>query len=256
MIDFAVEKMEEALSAQFAGIDAELACLFEVPWYNSGRPVRENRLLKYLTDALAQGRQSQSIMAAIGEPEEELRSITDRLLEPRAGSLRAKLEELRTFAVSRLTKIRELLAHPEDVEKAHEAIAERVGRLTLEATNENGKRTYLAHGKVDFFGEEDLAHSSGAGCPACTTRYMEFQISLAACGLRARCVCLVFYLGPRKFKKPRREMVCGGASLARKGDQRRCAIAGPYAIFKDEEELKPYVWLWNGSRELAAAAAN
>jgi hypothetical protein len=66
---------------------------------------------------------------------------------------------------SRLTKIRELLAHPEDVEKAHEAIAERVGQLTLEATNENGKRTYLAHGKVDFFGGEDLAHSGGAGGP-------------------------------------------------------------------------------------------
>jgi len=71
---------------------------------------------------------------------------------------------------SRLTKIRELLAHPEDVEKAHEAIAERVGKLKLEATNENGKRMYLAHGKVDFFGEEDLAHSGGAGGPAWTER--------------------------------------------------------------------------------------
>ena len=37
------------------------------------------------------------------------------------------------------------------------------GQLTLEPTNENGKRTYLAHGNVDFFGGEDLAHSDGAG---------------------------------------------------------------------------------------------
>jgi hypothetical protein len=102
-------------------------------------------------------------MAVIDEREEELRSITDRLLEPRPGSLRAKLDELRTFAVSRLTKTWELLAHAEDVEKAREAIAERVGQLTLEAANENGKQTYLAHGKVDFFGEEDLAHSGRAG---------------------------------------------------------------------------------------------
>lgn len=112
-----------------------------------------------MTDALAQGRQSQSIMAAIGEREEELRSIADKPLEPRPGSLRAKLEELRTFAVSRLTKIRELLAHPENVEKVHEAIAERVGQLTLEAINENGKRTYFPHGKVDFFGEAGLHRS-------------------------------------------------------------------------------------------------
>jgi len=77
-------------------------------------------------------------MNAIGEREKELRFITDKLLEPAPGSLRAKLEELREFAVSRLSKIRELLARPENVQ---EALAERIGRLTPEATNENGKRT-------------------------------------------------------------------------------------------------------------------
>ncbi len=29
--------------------------------------------------------------------------------------------------------------------------------------NENGKKTYLAHGKVDFFGEVELAHSGCRG---------------------------------------------------------------------------------------------
>src|SRR5205807_10458412 len=96
---------------------------------------------------------SQSIMKAIGDREKELRVITDKVLEPAPGSLRAKLEELREFAVSRLSKIRELLARPENIQEAHEALAERIGQLTLEASNENGKKTYLAHGKVDFFGE-------------------------------------------------------------------------------------------------------
>jgi hypothetical protein len=117
--------------------------------------------LKRLTDSIAQGQQSQSIMNAIGEREKELRAITDKLLEPAPGSLRAKLEELREFAVSRLSKIRELLARPENIQEAHEALAERVGQLTLEATNENGKTTYLAHGKVDVFGEEEWVHSDG-----------------------------------------------------------------------------------------------
>jgi hypothetical protein len=112
--------------------------------------------------------------------EKELRVITDKLLEPAPGSLRAKLEELREFAVSRLSKVRELLARPENIQEAHEALAERVGQLTLEATNNNGKRTYLAHGKVDFFGEEELAHSDGAGGPVCTTRATDFSFSLAA----------------------------------------------------------------------------
>jgi hypothetical protein len=65
--------------------------------------------LRQLTDSIAQGQQSQSIMNAIGEWE-KVRVITDRLLEPAPGSLRAKLEELEKFAVSRLSKIRELLA--------------------------------------------------------------------------------------------------------------------------------------------------
>jgi hypothetical protein len=58
--------------------------------------------------------------------------------------------------VPRLSKIRELLARPENIQEAHETLAQRVGQLTLEGVNENGKKTYLAHGKVDSFGEEDL----------------------------------------------------------------------------------------------------
>jgi site-specific DNA recombinase len=156
VIDYAVEKMQETLGAEFAGIDAELARL-------RARKAQLQAELKGLVDAIAAGVSPQSVSAGITERENELRAITDRLLEPGPGSLRTKLDDLRTFAVSRLAKIRELLAHPESVEAAHEALAESVGKLTLEATTENGKRTYLAHGKVDFFGEVEMAHSGGAG---------------------------------------------------------------------------------------------
>jgi hypothetical protein len=67
------------------------------------------------------------------------------------------------------------------VSEAHEALAESVGQLTLEATNENGKKTYLAHGKVDFFGEEELAHSDGAGAwPVHCSPRTQFKIDVAA----------------------------------------------------------------------------
>src|SRR5438094_631549 len=111
-------------SGRLAGLDAELARMRH-------RKQELDLELKRLTDSIAQGQQSQSIMNAIGEREKELRAITDKLLEPAPGSLRAKLEELREFAVSRLTKIRELLARPENIQEAHEALAERVGQLTL-----------------------------------------------------------------------------------------------------------------------------
>jgi hypothetical protein len=147
VVDYAVAKMEEALSAQYAGLDAELARMRQ-------RKQELDLELKRLTDSIAQGQQSQSIIKAIGEREKELRVITDKptispelYLEPAPGSLRAKLEELREFAVSRLSRIRELLARPENVQEAHEALAERVGQLTLEATNENGKRRILLMAK-------------------------------------------------------------------------------------------------------------
>jgi len=71
-----------------------------------------------LIQAIADGQGSQSLTAAIGERERELRSITDKLLEPRPGSLRFTLDELRTFAVARLTDIRKLIAHPENIDQA------------------------------------------------------------------------------------------------------------------------------------------
>jgi hypothetical protein len=73
------------------------------------------------------------------------------------------LDELRTFAVSRLTDIRKLIAHPESIDQARAALAEQFGSFTLEPISRDGKATYLAHGKVDFFGDEAMARTGGAG---------------------------------------------------------------------------------------------
>jgi hypothetical protein len=53
---------------------------------------------------------------AISAREQELRMITDRLLEPGSASLSPQLEELKAFAVSRLTNLRKLISHPESVD--------------------------------------------------------------------------------------------------------------------------------------------
>jgi hypothetical protein len=66
-----------------------------------------------LVKAVASGQGPPSVMAAIAERDQELRRITDRLLEPRPGSVRAQIEQLRTFAVSRIADLRKLLAHPD-----------------------------------------------------------------------------------------------------------------------------------------------
>ena len=70
-------------------------------------------------------------MTGIAAREQELRAITDKLLEPRPGTMRAQLDELPTFTVSRLTELLKLPAHPESVNEAHSLLTAQVGRITL-----------------------------------------------------------------------------------------------------------------------------
>jgi hypothetical protein len=136
--------------------------------------------LARLVQAIADGQPSQSLTAAIPARERELRGITDRLLEPEPESLSAKLDVLRTLAVSRLTNLRKLISHPESVDQARAALAEHFGKFTLEPVRGRGEQSYLTHGEADFFGEEAMARTGGAGGPDRTTRAHAFSLSLAA----------------------------------------------------------------------------
>ena len=156
VIDYAVARMEEALRKGHEKLNAELERMRQ-------RKLQLEAELARLVNAIADGQPSQIFMTAIGERERELQAITNRLLEPGPGTLRATLDELRTFAVSRLTKIRELISHPESIDLARAVLAEHFGTFTLEPTIQDGEPVYLAHGKVDFFGEEVMARTGGAG---------------------------------------------------------------------------------------------
>jgi len=83
--------------------------------------------LARLVNAIAEGQPSQSF-TAIAERQRELQTITNKLLEPVPGSLRATLDELRNFAISRLAKIRELISHPESVDFARAVLQNTSGR--------------------------------------------------------------------------------------------------------------------------------
>jgi hypothetical protein len=89
-------------------------------------------------------------------------------IEPGHGSLQEKLDDLRTFAVSRLTRFRELLANPAAIHEARALLAEQIGNFTLERVQENGKISFKANGNIDFFGEEALTRVNGAGGQSCT----------------------------------------------------------------------------------------
>lgn len=85
------------------------------------------------------------------------------VIEPGPESLQEKLDELRTFAVSRLTRLRELLANPTAVHEARALLAEQIGKFILERVSDDGKVSFTANAGIDFFGEEALTRVGGAG---------------------------------------------------------------------------------------------
>ena len=158
---------EEFIDYVIAGLQEELQ---QRHWeFESGlKALRDEKQrieleLKRLVQMIAVGNGSPTIMAAITEREARVREIVNQLIGPGSESLQENLDELRTFAVSRLTCLRELLANPNAIHEARALLAEQVGKFTLQRAEENGAISLKANGDIDFFGEEALTRVGGAG---------------------------------------------------------------------------------------------
>ena len=165
---------EQFIDYVICGLQEELRQRHEA--FESGlKALRDERQrieaeLRRLVESIAVGNGSPTVMAAIAEREARLREIMNQVIEPGPGLLQEKLEELRTFAVSRLTRLRELLTNPGAIHEARALLAEQIGKFTLERVEENGKVSFKANGNIDFFGEEAFTRVGGAGGPAWTER--------------------------------------------------------------------------------------
>jgi hypothetical protein len=173
-IDYAICGLQEELRQRHDSFESGLKALRE-------EKHRIESELKRLVETIAVGSGSPTVMAAITEREARIREITNQVIEPGKGSLEEKLDELRTFAVARLTSLRELLANPAAVHEARALLAEQIGKFTLEQVAEGGKIRFKASGQIDFFGEEALTRVGGAGGPVCTILPLAmFFVDLAA----------------------------------------------------------------------------
>jgi site-specific DNA recombinase len=162
-IDYVICGLQEELRQRYDSFESGLKALRE-------EKHRIESELKRLVETIAVGNGSPTVMTAITEREARIRDITNQVIEPGKGSLEEKLDELRTFAVARLTSLRELLANPAAVHEARALLAEQIGKFTLEQVGEGGKISFNASGQIDFFGEEALTRVGGAGGPAGTER--------------------------------------------------------------------------------------
>jgi hypothetical protein len=166
------------------GLQEELEQRHEVP--NSERKaLREEKHrieseLARLVESIATGKASTTVMSAIAQRESRIAAITNKIIEPGPDSLQEKLDELRTLPGSRLTQLRGLLTNPSTIHEARALLAKQIGKFTLERIHEDGKFSFKADGQIDFFGEEAMARTGGAGGPGGTERYTPFTLRVVA----------------------------------------------------------------------------
>lgn len=72
--------------------------------------------------------------------------------------------------MERLTKLRELVTHRDSVDQIRAILGEHFGTFTLEAIEENGKKSYRAKGNIDLFRGAEMARTGGAGGQKWTER--------------------------------------------------------------------------------------
>jgi site-specific DNA recombinase len=155
-IDYVICGLQEELRERHKAFESGLKALRD-------EKQRIESELKRLVETIAVGKGSPTVMAAITEREARLREITSQVIEPGPASLQEQLDDLRTFAISRLNRLRELLTDSNAIHEARALLAEQIGKFTLERVSEDGKISLKANGQIDFFGEEALTRLSGAG---------------------------------------------------------------------------------------------
>jgi site-specific DNA recombinase len=139
VIEYTLQRFEEALIEQMAGLDSELEQM-------RSRKASLEKEIQNLTDRIATGDPSPSIMAAIVDRERELSRIADHLLECSPDSLRIRLKDIRRFVETRMKDLRCLLNFDPVTIRAE--IAKHVRHIVL--TPEG--RTYRATGTWDLLG--------------------------------------------------------------------------------------------------------
>ena len=96
VLDYAVERLREELQRRHEALSCQLLALRK-------EKKRIESEIANLVESIAAGKGSASVMAVIADREEKIREITDRLTEPGPESFQEKLDDLRRFALQRLS---------------------------------------------------------------------------------------------------------------------------------------------------------
>lgn len=154
-IDYALSQFEIQLRKELQSMSSQMDAVRQ-------RKAQLEEEIRNYTRALADG-YSPAITAEVAAREKELAAITDRLVSGEAGSIQARLAEIRQFVQSRLADVRKLLYS--DIPRARQELARHVDAIILKPTEDNGRRYYLATGSWNLVGKELVpGWGSSDGC--------------------------------------------------------------------------------------------
>jgi hypothetical protein len=154
-IDYALQEFQRQLALVLlsAGQDRDR---------KNGRKTELQEQLQRLTGAVAQSGHSASLLQAIAEREQELAEIEKSLCQEDAnGGLEA--EELRQFAITRLSALPELLSS--DIPRARSELALHIDSVKMTPREEDGNRRYVCEGDWNLIGSltGDVRMVAGGG---------------------------------------------------------------------------------------------
>ena len=139
VIDYTLKRFEEQLTKELANIGGEMDRMRD----------RKQKLeieVARLTDGLASGVYSVSVMAEIARREREVRDIADRLLSSAPESVRSRIHKLREAAVVKMREVREYLAG--DPATARVWLSKHVERIVMQPDG----AIYVASGNWKLLG--------------------------------------------------------------------------------------------------------
>jgi len=110
-------------------------------------------------NVVAQGDFSPALRAALVDREREIAGITEKLLSAQPNSLQGRLRDIRSYVLSEMRNLRDVLNS--DAARVRAKLAKHIEKITLTPEGEH----YMASGTWNFVGRGSI---DGAGGPSCT----------------------------------------------------------------------------------------
>lgn len=160
VIDYAIGEFGRQLEAVLASLSGDIGA----------RRKRKQQLeheVQRLVDAIARGGPLDSLVQEIAKREQELKSITNRLLSSSAGSIESRLQEIRQFVTLGISDLRSLLGRDAALAKAE--LHSHLSEIRMTPAKGRGEWHYVAEGSWNLLGTGPnapafgLAHSDGCG---------------------------------------------------------------------------------------------